>query len=180
MTAAEAIVARKYAKAYMRVFGPELSLPGYQALDQLYSFMGQNRRIPFFLTLASIDASIKMRELQKLFEKFEAPSSLNRLVKVLLDDDRGGLLVQIIKQIILLYEQQRGLGAFMVASSCELDGKEVAAIQQFLERTTDLDILCNYKIDKTLIAGLRLQSDTHFWEYSVRKHLQRMQLPLIR
>jgi len=180
MTAAQAVIARKYAKAYMRVFGPELALSDYKVLDQLYGFMGQNRRIPFFLALHSIDAAIKMRELQKLFEKFEAPESLNRLVKVLLADDRCGLLVQVIKQVILLYEQQRGLESFVVASSHELDEKEVVEIQQFLEETTGLDILCNYKIDKALIAGLRLQSDTHLWEYSVRKHLQRMHLPLIR
>ena len=61
---------------------------------------------------------------------------------------------------------------FSVLSAHDLDKKELTTIQHFLEEKTKKTIIYNHKINKDLIAGIRLLSNTLLWEHSIAQQLR--------
>ena len=99
---------------------------------------------------------------------------------MLINDKRAGLFDFVLKQITLLYKRRNKILSFTISTAHPLTQEAVESVKQFLERVTGCDIIYEYKIDKSLIAGMRLQSETLLWEHSVKKNLQCVRLSRIR
>ncbi len=68
----------------------------------------------------------------------------------------------------------------VVATTQELANSEREALNVFFGQQTKHDMRAQYVIDKTLIAGIALRSDTYAWEYSIKKQLHSIKQSLIR
>ena len=73
--------------------------------------------------------------------------------------------------IVELYEERAGIELFEVSTSVSLDDGDRETIVQFLTEKTNHTIIIKQEQDDELIAGIRLQSTQHLWEYSIRKQL---------
>jgi F0F1-type ATP synthase delta subunit len=74
-----------------------------------------------------------------------------------------------------LYKERMNIVEFSVTSAHELDAKNSMAVKRFLAKITGKTIMCTYSINTSLIAGMRLKSVEHMWEYSVRKRIESLQ-----
>ena len=63
-----------------------------------------------------------------------------------------------------------------ISSSHDITQQDLDAIERFLVNQTGLSIIYTYAIDKKLIAGIRLQSNTLLWECSINKQLTQIKL----
>ncbi len=171
-----AAIARKYAAALINLFLDILTQNDYENLLKAMHFLEVQNRALFFLQLPILEESVKEKGIRKLVERFSLPESIIKLLLLLLKHNRASLIPDVLWYITELYKQRRKILAFTIHSSHELHEKQIAAIKQFLARHTGSDIIYTYKEDKNLIAGIRLQSTTWLWEYSIRKHLHSIAL----
>lgn len=116
-----------------------------------------------------------MRVATEALAKFQLEGSFIRLVKLLATHKRIFLIHDVLKQLCEEYKLRNKITSFVISSSHDLKAEELSEITQFLVRLTNHEIMSDYKIDKSLIAGIRLQSNTGIWEYSIRKQLAQMQ-----
>jgi F-type H+-transporting ATPase subunit delta len=168
----EAVIAKKYAKAFLNLFIDEISLKDYQHIVELEQFLKDRREVLTFLGLSQIEPSKKCAALDSLIDKFKLPTSLKRLITILVDDKREYLFPMVLYYIELIYRQRKKILAFTVKSSASLDADALRTIEKFLAHSTGQQILTDQIVDKSLIAGIRLISNQYLWEYSIAKRLR--------
>ncbi len=171
-----AVVAKRYAQAFTNIFLDTLSLKDY---DNIWVASASiNKQVLFFLRLPSLDYLVKKDALNTISKRFKLPLSVQKLLHVLLHDNRAFLICDVLRYVCSLYRQYKHISEFAIISSHPLTKDEIEVIKHFLAQMTRQDIMYTYKIDKELIAGIRLQSDTFLWEYSIRQRLDEARLLL--
>ena len=168
-------LSRKYAKAFNNVFAARLSLSDIEHIAQATDYLESRRRTCFFLRLPVIDDDTKKQALILMCKRFSLPLAVENLIDLLLSHKRSYILPHVLTYIVELYKIRHKILNFTIASSHQLSEKTIETIQEFLAKQTGNTIMYIDKIDKKLIAGLRLESTTFLWEYSIRKHLRRIQ-----
>jgi F0F1-type ATP synthase delta subunit len=101
------------------------------------------------------------------------------LVWLLISQQRVFIFADVLHHLGDLYKIKKKSSFFHIRTSHSLSKKELGSIEQFLKEATNTQIMYEHHIDKRLIAGIRLESDTLLWEYSVNKILNRMRQSLI-
>jgi len=167
-------LARRYAKAFTNVFFSQLSLPDVEHIFQAADYLASRRRTRFFLRLPAIDISIKKQVLDLVCKRFSLPLPVEQIIDLLLMHKRPYLLHQVLFHIAELYYDRQNILTFTITSSHPLAPESIEVIQNFLARKTGCTILYTHKVDKKLIAGIRLKSEVFVWEYSIHKHLRRV------
>ena len=180
MNAPQYTVARKYAQAFLNVFADTISQDDFEHIEAAALFFKKQPSLLFFLKWPALGVAVKVEALNKVLQKFGLPDSFNKLVDLLAQDKRTFLIAEVLSQISKQYKKSHKLGVFNISSAHQLNEQELTTIKEFLAKLTGLDIIYNYTIDKKLIAGIRLQSDTYLWEYSIANQLNQLKLSLIR
>ncbi len=165
-------LARKYAQAYMKLFGAQLTPQTVAQLSALITEYAADKSRFFYLDLSSFPAQFKTDLFLKVCDQFALRDTLSRLAVVLAQQGRLGLVMQVIQAIIALYQEEQNLVQVVMTSAHPLSADERAVVQKFLQQTTGKKIQIQDKIDPNLIAGIRLQSDTFLFEHSVAKQLR--------
>jgi F0F1-type ATP synthase delta subunit len=166
-----AIVAKKYAQAFLNIVGADFSADDFKKICVLESFLKRHRAELFFLRSTAVDEQTKLVFLDRLLAPFGTHTKLEQLAAVLARHHRLFLLSMVVGYICSLYAQQHGIEHFIIASSHELSSQECVDIVQFLKGATQHAVVYEYTQDPCLIAGIRVHSDTLLWEYSVNKQL---------
>lgn len=166
---------RKYAQAFMQVFGASFSREDVQAMQKVASFFTQRSKTLFFLRLPIISKDIKREALYYVCAQCHVPSVVHTLIDVLLAHKRSALLPRILNQVSEIYYQIHDIEPFTVETSHALSESQLQEIEQFLAACTGHVILSKYTVNTDLIAGVRLQSATSLWEHSIRKQLAHVQ-----
>ncbi len=180
MNIALQLLAEKYARAFFNIFGNKITRDDFYNLLILQKFLRDNKRALFFLELPSITDSIKVKKMIDISDMVHLGARFNPLIKLLVQDGRAGLWRDVVTQLIDVYKQRHNILFFSITSSHALDEGELELLKAFLVSKTGSDIIYDYNVDKSLIAGIRLQSETMIWEYSIRKQLNDVRLQLIR
>lgn len=171
MNTAQHILARRYAQAYLHLFGAQIT---DHTIVQLKAFVAWYLRHAHgfsYLDLASFSAQAKIQLVMRSAARFEL-QQLEKLVTLLAQQNRLGLLVPVLQTIIALYQHEHHRTDVVLTSAHQLTDAEQRKLQQFFEQKTGQHSTIVAKLDPRLIAGVRLQSDTFLWEHSVAKQLR--------
>lgn len=180
MNYAESILAQRYAQAYLNVHIEAISYKDFRAIREAGLYFARNKYLLFFLNWPAIKTPAKITALIQAMRYCQIPESIDGLIALLAAHKRMFLIVSILESICELYEHKHNIAQVTISTSHPVTDQELKVMQQFLANKTGLSIIYDYKIDKKLIAGIRLQSDTFLWEYSINKQLDSIKLPLIR
>lgn len=170
------IIARKYAQAYMQVYGQDFTEAMLDKLVALKKFCSVQPTVLFFLMATAIDDGIKIQGISSLVEKFSLGDSFKKLMLLLFMSRRIDFLPLVLDNLFFLYNEKRKIVTFAVTSSHALTNNELQELQQFLIKKIGGVVFFRHTIDRQLIAGIRMLSDTHIWEYSIAKQLRAVQL----
>lgn len=162
---------RTYAQAYINAFGDELSLDDIAAIKKAQSFLVKNKTIRALLKFPETKRAAKLNFFMEFCNQFGLVPSLYKLMNLLVEHKRSFLIAPALRLVSSLYEEQYGVLSFSIVSSHSLDTTTLQRVEKFLETKTGKRIVYTHKVDKKLIAGMRLQSSSLLWEYSVAKKL---------
>ncbi len=172
----ELILSKRYATAYIHLFDEQLDLPMSDRCAQAADFLRTHHQALLVLKLPTVPVSEQRTCLTALFSHYKLPASLLKLVDLLSEHNRLILLPAILYQIAKLYRVRHNIALYHISSSAQLDKEALEIIINFIEKLSGKKIVTIQKIDESLIAGIRLQSDTRLWEYSIQKKLNELYL----
>jgi F0F1-type ATP synthase delta subunit len=190
-------LARRYAQAFLSIYREELTAHACERLLFFKQFLVTNSALIYLFTIPSIDAKTKEQGLGFLAQKFELPTSFYSLMVLLLVSRRISLLPQVLCSLVALYKKENGIQAFTIHSSHVLSERDLEQLRDFLTQQirdkqedardhhnipgkNNIKVVCSYKQDKNLIAGIRMQSQTYLWEHSIEQQLREIELLLVR
>ncbi|MBN1549140.1 ATP synthase F1 subunit delta [Candidatus Babeliales bacterium] len=179
MDIGDTILAKRYACAFVNVAGDALGKDDIQVLAGISAMLNKQRGILFFLTLPLMNAQVVERALCALFDHCSVGELLKKITLLLIQHKRVILLPDVLRYIELLCKDKACCKTFTITSSDELSDQQLRDIVVYLERETAHKVLYTHSVDKGLIAGLRLQSDTLLWEYSVKKNIETIRRSMI-
>lgn len=165
-------VAKKYARAFLNIYGNSVSLDQCSAFQSSASFFKDNHRFVLVLKLSYIPNDVKREMVQKLVDYYALPSTVKHLVSLLIEDQRLFLLPVVFEWIVDLYYHDNNIELFDIATSHQVNDAQVKDIEKFLADKTGKKVMAAHKVQPALIAGVSCQSDYHKWEYSIKQQLE--------
>ncbi len=167
-------LAKRYAQAFLNLFS---LLPEYiEKINASISYFSNHAELFSLLKVPLLDPRLKVNALEDcLISRFALPSEFKQLIQLLVKQKRSYLIADVLKQIVEIYQSRQGIELFTISSCPELGSLQQKTITDFLNDKTHHTIVCQMKLDKNLIAGIRMQSGEHLWEYSVKQQLARIQ-----
>ena len=173
-------VARKYAQAYLNIFGDQHSFQDFCSLWRASQFLSEHHSLLFYLSLPMIQEVDKKRFIDLFFEKFHLFDSLKQLFYLLLKNKHIFLAIDVLQDIYSLYKIQHKISELKISSSSDLSEEKIEEIKKFFIHVSGLDhVVVHCSINQSLIAGIRLQSETYLWEYSIARQLNKIKQELI-
>lgn len=172
MNIKRSVLARKYAEAFLNTYPEAVSRALYETLHDVVDYCGKQKVFFLILSVPTLTFAQRMDALQKQLESFNLPSEFDRLIHLLLTQHRIMLLPDIFQQIITVYEHRNNIMEFSLKCSSPLTDKQKRSLNNFISKKTGYQINSKTIVDSTLIAGLRLQSNTLLWEHSIAKQLR--------
>lgn len=168
-------IAKKYAQAFINIFPKAISFNDLKKIEAAQSFLQTHKRTLFFLQLPQFDQERKKSMVVDLIDYFSLPQDLVDLICLLIEHNRSFLIPEALVWITLIYKERINSVTFSVQSAHEIDTHQLESIKHFLSYLTHKKIIAVPSLNTSLIAGLRLQSNEHLWEYSVRKQIKAVQ-----
>jgi ATP synthase F1 delta subunit len=175
MNTSDYALAQKYAHAFINVFIDKLNDQKIDHIKQLVVFLEQHKHVLFYVQLSSIDEEQTKTAFLGLLKDFDFDSLFESLIDMLMEQQRLSLLPKILRYIVQFYYNHYGIMEFTILSSHPLSESELEDIVTFLAKKTSKKIIYTTRIDKDLIAGVKLYSDSYGWEHSIRKHLRALE-----
>lgn len=171
----ELLIAKKYAQAFLNVFFSSLSDTDMNRVQKAIDFFATHRQLLALLKVPHIDSQEKMRALEQvLIVTYELPPVFKQLIAVVVQQKRAFYILEILKYLKEIYQHCKHIQVFQIRSSNTLEQAELDVLQKFLARKTGQIIFYTQRLDPSLIAGIRMQSDQLLWEYSIKKQLAGM------
>jgi F0F1-type ATP synthase delta subunit len=169
---------RHYARAFLRVFGtlPEKTL--FKAIDTLSSYYEKNRLVFRLLQFSSARRDAKIEAMEKLCDKLQLPEPISNLVGSLIKRKAIELLPTVLCALRSEFKKSARIYDFTVTSSHALSAEQKEAIERQLTKAVDGTLVVTYREDSSLIAGIRLQSPTYYWEESIARRIQNIRQTL--
>lgn len=164
-------ICKKYAQTFFDKFADKIDESQIENIKNLAEFLKKNKNLLFILQLAFIDYKIKQDLIDKLFKKFNIIQEFKKLIDLLDLEIRISWLSDILLKLIDIYNINNNIMNFTIVSPILLNEKDILRVKNFLSRSTNKNIIYKVSIDKTLIAGLKIYSDTFLWEHSIKKQL---------
>ena len=165
-------IAQKYASAFLNTDKTPITPEIVNRIEQAASFLMQHRRALFLLKAPVISEKIKQQGLRELCKRFELPESIYAVMQLLMQHKRAALLAAVLQAIVAEYRARQNYTMITVTSAVAVADEQKKIIEQFADRMFSGIKQYRYEQDRTLIAGVRLQSDTLLWEYSINNYLR--------
>lgn len=171
------VLVHRYARAFFATIHDTLNQETIAILKQATQHLQQHQASMQLLHFLADSVTIKQAALSKVLAQLGIdPVLLQPLSNRLFLDKRIYLLPAIIEQLPRLYYAYHHIELFTVYSPQELTHDQEQSIKQFLTHATGKKIIAVFKRDHSLIAGLRILSDTLYFEKSVRACLNTLAL----
>lgn len=167
------LLARRYAQAFINVFGKSLTFKDYQHIKKAQDFFNHNYNLLSLLKVQLIDPIKKIEMLKSvLVEKYHINDSIIQLIELLARDKRTFLIDHVLQYIADLYQEKHTIHIFTIMTSGPINDESREIIKKFLSHLVPHAIIDSYTIKKELIAGIAMQSHSLLWEYSIAKDLR--------
>ena len=114
-----------------------------------------------------------------LAEKMNLSKSLKNFMLLLIEKRRIFFVEKIIDSFLKLCSQKRGEVKASLISSKELSKIEIESIGKDLSSSMGSNIKFDYKVDKELIGGLKLQLGSYMIDTSIRNKLKKYEQAML-
>jgi F-type H+-transporting ATPase subunit delta len=166
------VLSRKYADAFLNLYMDSVTDEMITQLEELSAYLKSHKSSLVFFGLHHIAVEEKLRLFETIVEHTKPSIFTRNLFRLLIRHNRVVLCPHIIDMICTLYRKRKNIMMFDVQTSHSLGTRDIECIRTFLNKKTNKRTVCTQRINQKLIAGIRLQSETLLWEYSINKQLK--------
>lgn len=174
MRYSQSIIAKKYAKAYVAEFGSVLTLDDMTQIKAAIHFFRRHNNFISLVNILVADQSSTQNIIQDLLNHFRLHVSFKKLIDVLIKHKRLLFFAQVLQDVCCLYFLKNNTLEVTVFTADSLDQKELEQFELFFMKLSEKKIISTVVLDKSLIAGVCMQSDLFSWEYSIANRLKKL------
>lgn len=164
-------VSKKYAQAFINLKGDVFDRDLIMTVDKLRDYLAAHRELLFYVQIALLDNGQTRQKLYELLS-YAGLEVVRPLVALLIEHKRINLLPRVLQWISRLALQRNNFMKFTFESAIKLNSDELNYLREFLAKETGKQIIDRLVINKDLIAGLKVYSETVGFEKSIRKQLR--------
>ena len=147
----------------------EINLKNFQSLIK------NNTELHYFIHNPSQSINNQNNVLNLLSEKLNYSKSLRNFLLLLVEKRRIFFVLKIIDNFLKLCSKKRGEVKASLISSKELSDTELDKISRELSSSMGSTIKFDYKVDKNLIGGLKLQLGSFMIDTSIKNKLKKIE-----
>ncbi|UCC38842.1 MAG: ATP synthase F1 subunit delta [Candidatus Aminicenantes bacterium] len=146
----------------------------YEELTDFSQLTSTHEELKEILLSPFIPKSKKREIVEELLAKKAFGEKASRFVLLLLENNRFDLLHDILDSLPELWNEERGILTFEVASVVPLKEDQKEKIQEKLELLEKKPVVLKYRIDPDLIGGLWIKKGNIVYDTSIRGHLLKL------
>ena len=117
--------------------------------------------------------------IRKLTQHFSLPESFEALIRVMIRHKKANYLLKILQDICTLYKKRNNVLELTIKTAQTLESENVTKLTTFFEKQSGMHVEARMQEEKSLIAGVRLQSALFLWECSIDQKLRLLQQKLL-
>lgn len=168
-------LSKKYAQAYYHMYAGSIQKSSIQSLQQASNFLEHSKEILFLLGYGALNSQDVTRCIQLFIQRFALPETIEKICMLLLQHNRIFLLEMVLHDICCIYKQEQKEIDVTLSTAHELSPEQIASLTDFFISYSEGRVSVDVVRDPSLIAGVRMQSETWLWEDSVAKKLRALQ-----
>jgi F-type H+-transporting ATPase subunit delta len=144
-------------------------------IKNFQSLIKNNNELHYFIHNPSQSINNQNNVLNLLSEKLNYSKSLRNFLLLLVEKRRIFFVLKIIDNFLKLCSKKRGEVKASLISSKELSDTELEKISRELSSSMGSTIKFDYKVDKNLIGGLKLQLGSFMIDTSIKNRLKKIE-----
>jgi len=168
----EVRVARRYAKALVEVL-PEEKLEKVLEEAKNLNALIDDRAIRYFKSPV-VPVEKKKSLMEQVLSKFEVPQELKKVLLLMAEKNRLGLLREFVSELESLVDHKLGIVKAEVVSASELDEETLSSITSKIEELFGKKAQVTLKLDPSLIGGFVVKVADKVIDASVRTQLENL------
>lgn len=168
----EVRVARRYAKALVEVL-PEEKLEKVLEEAKNLNALIDDRAIRYFKSPV-VPVEKKKSLMEQVLSKFEVPQELKKVLLLMAEKNRLGLLREFVSELESLVDYKLGIVKAEVVSASELDEETLSSITSKIEELFGKKAQVTLKLDPSLIGGFVVKVADKVIDASVRTQLENL------
>ena len=140
-----------------------------EALNAIRVVLKENPEYIEFLASPAISLTERCAAIDEAFGS--CPEYIPSFLKILTENGRAKGVCECIDEFEKLVAASKNTVTAVVISATELDGDQKARLQKKLEKVTGKSVCATYKLDVSLIGGIRVELDGVTYDGSVKARL---------
>jgi F-type H+-transporting ATPase subunit delta len=116
----------------------------------------------------------KVQIVEKVLERSSYGEKVLRYILLLVENGRIELLAEILESFPIMWNEQRGVHTFEVASVVPLTNSQKELLEKKLELLEKAPVILKYRIDPELIGGLWIRKGNIVYDVSIKGSLMKL------
>ena len=161
---------REYAEAMFALAAEcDMTDTYLEALTAIRAILKENPEYIEFLASPAIPLTERCTAIDEAFGS--CPEHIPSFLKILAENGRAKGVCECIDEFEKLVTASKNTVTAVVISAMELDGDQKAKLVKKLEKVTGKSVCATYKLDKSLIGGIRVELDGVTYDGSIKARL---------
>jgi F-type H+-transporting ATPase subunit delta len=148
-------------------------------LKEIFSLGSQSADLKVILKDPFVGSLFKINLLYKLCPALEKQATLKKMLCLLSDKRKTSLILELAPEFEVLVNQEDKLSEIKVISAAPLTENQRDTLQKTLETALKNKVKITASVDKSLIAGLIVQSDQYILDNTAKSRLAKLQRHLM-
>lgn len=145
----------------------------YDGIELLCQILTETPELKEFLKSYGISREVRLKTVKDAFES-KLPEYIVSFVCLLCENDEISILDDCIDEYKKLYNRSKSFINAVVTSAAELTGEEKTKLQSALEKRMKSHIKIDYRIDPSLLGGLKVESEGIMLDGSLTGRIRNM------
>lgn len=173
-------LAKRYAKALVESVATEKEFESVKVeLEQFAEIVNGNSDLKAGMETLIFSKGQKVEVLEALNEKLSISEKTYNFLKTVTEANRMAHLDGIIQVMKELWNEKSGVLELKVSSAVSLDDELEKRLISELEKAFSKKIVLQKETDPSLIAGIRIQKGSIFYDFSINGNLQKLRNALL-
>lgn len=174
MSFSQSELSKKYATAYLQIHEKNYTYDDMHTMWRAAQFLSEHHNLLFYLSLSLVDKESKQRFVTIFIEKFHLKDSLKSLFTLLIKHKNIFLAAYILQDMYGLYKKRNNISNLQITAASELSSEDIKFLKDFFAKKSGSLLVVQHYVDPSLVAGVRLQTETLLWEHSIAKQLRKL------
>ncbi len=150
-----------------------------EQVEFLLSVLNDNEEVEGLLRAVKVTKQEKKEFIENLFNNSLDKEVLS-LIKLLIDKGRIYYLKDILKEYLILADEELGIAHATVHSARKLKDEDIARIKEALKLKTNKEVVVENKVDPDLIAGIKVTLGNNVTDITMKNKLEKMKQSLLK